>query len=156
MTPSDLPLGVYSVYGLAQQLKRDRATINRLITEKGVVPVRETKKGKYYHLSDVVNSMLDSEDLNLAQEQAKLNKERRKKVKIEREVLEGNLVPAEDVVKAWQKVISAMRTRLLSIPTKAAPLVIASETQIEAKDILKSQVNDALAELYRDMPESDS
>ena len=59
----------------------------------------------------------------------------------------GTLVVAEDVVKSWTDVLGALKGKLLSIPTKAAPVVsVESEASI-CQDILEDLLNEALEEL---------
>ena len=65
--------------------------------------------------------------------------------------MKGDLVPANEVSEAWTALVAAMRARLLSIPTKAAPMVVVIEDQNKAKDIIKKHVNDALAELHTEL-----
>jgi phage terminase Nu1 subunit (DNA packaging protein) len=57
---------------------------------------------------------------------------RTRKVNAEAEIAElelarvhGTLVLAADVVQAWEDVLGALKGKLLSIPTKAAPVVSA-------------------------------
>lgn len=44
---------------------------------------------------------------------------------LELDKIKGSLVLAEDVTKAWMDVLGAVKGKLLSIPTKAAPIVAA-------------------------------
>jgi hypothetical protein len=79
---------------------------------------------------------------------------RTRKVNAEAEIAElelatvhGTLVVAEDVVKAWEEVLSALKGKLLSIPTKAAPIVSAETEAGICQDILEDLMNEALEEL---------
>ena len=66
------------------------------------------------------------------------------------------LVAASDVQGAWVDVLSAMKAKLLALPTKCAPL-IATETEIGIiQDIIEGQVNEALNELSAYEPQSDA
>jgi len=63
------------------------------------------------------------------------------------------LVQSADVLKAWTDVLGAMRSKLLALPTKCAPL-IATETDIAAiQDIVEKQIHEALEELSGYDPE---
>jgi lysozyme family protein len=66
---------------------------------------------------------------------------------MEREQMKSNLIPADDVADAWDAMVSNMRAKLLSIPTKSATQTFAAKNVTEAKSILKDAVNDALKEL---------
>lgn len=79
---------------------------------------------------------------------------RTRKVNAEAEIAElelarvhGTLVVAEDVVKAWEDVLGALKGKLLSIPTKAAPVVSAEQEASMCQDILEDLLNEALEEL---------
>jgi hypothetical protein len=79
---------------------------------------------------------------------------RTRKVNAEAEIAElelatvhGTLVVAEDVVKAWEEVLGALKGKLLSIPTKAAPIVSAENEAGICQDILEDLMNEALEEL---------
>jgi len=85
---------------------------------------------------------------------------RTRKVNAEAEIAElelakvhGTLVVAEDVVKAWEDVLGALKGKLLSIPTKAAPVVSAETEAGVCQDILEDLMNEALEELSNYDPE---
>jgi hypothetical protein len=62
------------------------------------------------------------------------------------------LVSSADVLSAWVDVLGAMRGKLLSLPTKVAPL-IATETEIGLiQHIVEQQVREALDELSAYQP----
>jgi hypothetical protein len=63
------------------------------------------------------------------------------------------LVSAEDVKTAWADVLSAMKAKLMALPTICAPMA-AVETEINViQDILEGQVTEALNELSAYKPE---
>jgi len=66
---------------------------------------------------------------------------------IELRKVEGELVVAEEVVDAWTSVVGAVKARLLSIPTKAAPIVANENQAGECQIILEDLINEALEEL---------
>ena len=66
---------------------------------------------------------------------------------IELRKVEGELVIAEEVVDAWTSVVGAVKARLLSIPTKAAPIVANENQAGECQIILEDLINEALEEL---------
>lgn len=66
------------------------------------------------------------------------------------------LVAASDVQGAWVDVLSAMKAKLLSLPTKCAPL-IATETEIGIiQDIIQGQIDEALNELSAYEPQQNA
>lgn len=79
---------------------------------------------------------------------------RTRKVNAEAEIAElelarvhGTLVLAADVVQAWEDVLGALKGKLLSIPTKAAPVVSAESDAALCQHILEDLLNEALEEL---------
>ena len=87
---------------------------------------------------------------------------RTRKVNAEAEIAElelakvrGELVVAADVVKAWDDVLSALKGKLLSVPTKAAPVVAAETEAGSCQKILEDLINEALEELSNYEPSID-
>lgn len=81
---------------------------------------------------------------------------RTRKVNAEAEIAElelkkihGELVIADDVVSAWTDVLGSVKARLLSIPTKAAPVVAAESNAGMCQNILEDLITEALEELSR-------
>lgn len=69
--------------------------------------------------------------------------------------LKGVLVVAEDVTSAWEDVLGAFKGKLLSIPSKAAP-VVASELEAgSCQKVLEDLINEALTELSNYDPKVD-
>ena len=61
--------------------------------------------------------------------------------------MENSLIPAEDVSDAWEAMVSNMKAKMLSLPSKVSTSVFVAEDVSETKRIIKEQVNEALAEL---------
>ena len=87
---------------------------------------------------------------------------RTRKVNAEAEIAElelarvhGTLVLAADVVQAWEDVLGALKGKLLSIPTKAAPVVSAESDAALCQTILEDLMNEALEELSNYEPTID-
>jgi len=66
-------------------------------------------------------------------------------VKVQKEL--GGLVLAEDVVGEWEKVLSAVKAKMLAIPAKAAPVVSIEENASACQHFIESLVHEALEEL---------
>lgn len=88
---------------------------------------------------------------------------RTRKVNAEAEIAElelakikGVLVVAEDVVKAWEDVLGAFKGKLLSLPSKAAPIVSAELEAGMCQKILEDLVAEALTELSNYDPKVDA
>lgn len=61
--------------------------------------------------------------------------------------VKGELVIAEDVVKAWEDVLGALKGKLLNIPAKAAPVVASESDAGNCQIICEDLINEALEEL---------
>jgi phage terminase Nu1 subunit (DNA packaging protein) len=84
---------------------------------------------------------------DMAVQKTRLTKAQADKTEIEAAVASGKFVSVEDVKETWSNVISAMRTRLLSIPSRAAPLVAVVSTPQETEKIIKTLLYEALTDL---------
>lgn len=136
----------WSVSGLSVELKMDRRTLGKRL--EGLDPVRINGRSSLYMMSDVVEHMAgQSELLDLAQEQAKLNAARREKVELETAVIKKELCSFEEVELLWAEQITNAKTKLLALPHKAAHQVIAASDFIEAQNILQQLVDESLNEL---------
>ncbi|MEC7274111.1 MAG: hypothetical protein VXU48_02590 [Verrucomicrobiota bacterium] len=87
---------------------------------------------------------------------------RTRKVNAEAEIAElelakikGVLVVAEDVVKAWEDVLGAFKGKLLSIPSKAAPILAAELEAGMCQKVLEDLVTEVLMELSNYDPKVD-
>ena len=81
-------------------------------------------------------------------EKERLTKAQADKTEIETEVLRANLIPREQVIEWYGRMVSAARSRLRSIPTKAAA-VVATMSESEAEALLTRYIDAALNELSR-------
>ena len=84
------------------------------------------------------------------QERARLTKAQADRTELEARELMGEMVRVDVISAEWAKMIGAMRQRLLSIPTKAAPRARGAESDIQAAALLESEILDALGELSDD------
>lgn len=63
------------------------------------------------------------------------------------------LCNTEDVIKAWADVLNACRAKMLSLPTKLAPIIAAEDDASIIKQMLEDQIYEALNELSNYNPE---
>lgn len=85
--------------------------------------------------------------VSLAEERARLTKIQadRKELQLKKE--KGELIPVDEAMKEWINALQKVRQKLLAIPIKASPLVIASKNTKEAKEILENFIYEALEEI---------
>lgn len=147
----------YTVSSLSVELKMDRRKVGRLL--EGLEPhrkefVRGGQEVGYYWMRDVFDHLMSSGDgdedgdrLDPEQESAKLAEARRLKLEVETEVLRGELVYRNEVVKLWSDHIANCKARLRAIPHKTAHRVMAASDHAEALRLLETEVEEALNEL---------
>ena len=81
---------------------------------------------------------------SLMAERSRLTKIKADAAEVEARKLAGELVPAADIEAAWLAVAGTVRTRLLLIPAKTAPRIVALKTPAEAQALLRKEINAAL------------
>jgi len=84
--------------------------------------------------------------ITLTDERARLTKVQADIAILEYEKTTGQLLEKDEVISAWKAMIMACRSRLLSIPTKAAPLIEGLNKR-ESQHVLEKMVWEALNEL---------
>ena len=64
----------------------------------------------------------------------------------------ADVVLVEDVGKQWDAILSAVKTRLLAVPNKVAPLASVEIDQAIVKEIIEDGIHTALGELAGGIP----
>lgn len=148
-----MPAQTFPLDTICKLLDLTPQRINQLVRE-GIVPRAE--RGRY-ELVPVVQAYVrylrdravkgDVHGDDYSAHRTRLVKTRADLMEIEKAQIEGKLIPAHDVEAAWIEVFSNCRAKILSIPTKTAAEVLGADSLNAIKGILKSAVNEALAEL---------
>jgi len=88
---------------------------------------------------------------------------RARKVAAEAEITElelakvrGELVVAEDVISAWSDTLSSLKAKMVSIPSKAAPIVAGEDSAGGCQQVLEDLIREALEELSNYDPKIDA
>jgi phage terminase Nu1 subunit (DNA packaging protein) len=139
----------------AREIKISRTSVYTLI-EKHIIPVRKDgkidlsialKKWEEYREHQVGISDKKSSEYNF---------HRTRREKLNADILEldlaekkGKLVRIEDVLTAEKNIASIVRTKLLSIPSKVAPLVAPEKSVKKIKSTLDEVIREVLHELVR-------
>jgi hypothetical protein len=92
----------------------------------------------------------DGQVYDYERERARLTKAQADRTELEAAELRGEMVLAEHVIEAWARMLGSARSRLLSLPTKAAPRARAAASDEEAASLIESEVLEALEELSSD------
>ena len=85
--------------------------------------------------------------IDLDQERARLAKERANKIAFENELVRGNYFHVADVDKAWVEITTVVRTKILALPTKLAPVLAVEMDPAKCNEIIRSAIYDALDEI---------
>ena len=89
----------------------------------------------------------DGESYDLEKERSRLTHHQANKTALEEDVLKGELIPSDVVKNEWSKMVSSMRAKMLSLPTKAAHKLLNIGDFEEIESIMKSHIYEALQEL---------
>lgn len=98
-------------------------------------------------LREVAAGRAANGELDLGEERARLAKEQADAKEMENAVERGELVYIKDVSSTIEKQLSKVKTKLLGIPTKAAPEAHACATVKEVQFLLEERVKEALNDL---------
>jgi phage terminase Nu1 subunit (DNA packaging protein) len=126
----------------------------RQLAKEGVIPKPE--RGKYdltgavqgyvkYLQARADGRGVEGQDAHT--ERVRLVRARARRAELEADALEGTLLLENDVVFAWQQIISAFRARTLAIPSRLAPQLVMIHDRKTIQAILTQEVRAALQEL---------
>jgi len=138
---------LWTLNGLATELGRDRRAIGKALM--GVVPANEGSGQNRWLMKTVVDAIYEKpgDALELTEERARLAKEQADKTALDNAQRRGELLEVGVVEAEVTSAFARVRSRLLAIPSKTAPLVSQVETPAEAEAIIRSAVIEALREL---------
>lgn len=147
----------------AKLLGRNRRTVWAAL--EGMTPDRPSKDGRPARWklgtvkaaldrravanADYIRNGASSSTASLTRARARLASNKAAIVEMQRRKLEGELVRADEVERAWASMIATARARLLAIPSKCAAKVGMCKTTAEVATILRQEVHEALDELSR-------
>lgn len=72
------------------------------------------------------------------------------KTELENAQRRGELIEADSVKAEWETILMRVRTKLLQIPSMAAPVVSIETDPVEIQKIIDDHIRDALSELAND------
>lgn len=148
MSSASQPLAV-----IAKLLDLSERRVQQLSRE-GVIPKAE--RGQYdligsvrgyvrYLRAQAVAAQAGAPDY--AVERARLIRARADLSEMEAETRRGTLIAAEQIETAWIDLLALLRTRLLALPDRLAPVVQAEATPAGARDAIRSAIREALEEV---------
>lgn len=135
-------------------IKKRLAGLESVKTEGRQVFFETQKALRLIYLSNEAKegSDIELELLDPQLQKARLDKARTEKVELEIDVLKGNLIPADQVERAWSDLIIAFRAKILSLHSKISPQLASLKTIPEIELKLKTELREALSELSNTDP----
>ena len=147
---------VYPAKVIASLLDISERRVTQLVNE-GIIP--KTDRGRYELFPVVQGYIKFLRERKLGEAVVSLDEARQRKLAAEAEMAEIDLAKAradvvlvEDVGKQWDAILSAVKTRLLAVPNKVAPLASVEIDQAIVKEIIEDGIHTALGELAGGIP----
>ncbi|WP_319825849.1 terminase small subunit, Nu1 [Thalassovita sp.] len=148
MSSASQPIGV-----IAKLLDLSERRVQQLSRE-GVIP--KATRGQYdligsvrgyvrYLREQAVRTQAGAPDY--AVERARLIRARADLSEMEAEARRGALIAADDIEAAWIAVLALLRTRLLALPDRLAPVVHAQEGPAGVREVIREAIREALEEM---------
>lgn len=133
----------------AEMTGLNRATVRKRLSDLKAEP--GPNRAKLYNSQHALPMLYgltddDGERLDAQQEKAKLDKERRLIVELERAKIEGRLVDIDDVAEEWEQAGEILKSRLLGMPSRLAPMIARQSSSREIEDALLAAIHEALTE----------
>lgn len=94
-----------------------------------------------------INKEKSESEIDKTEEEAKWTRARREKTELEVKIIKGELHRSADVERVMNHMLGAFRGKLLSLPSKIAPQLLAKTDINIVKDKLKDAVYEAMTEL---------
>ena len=122
------------------------------LSQEGVIP--KSERGRYELVPAVQGYVHFLRDRNVSPGVVSLDVARQRKTAAEAELAEielakarADVVAIEDVAKRWDAILSGVRTRMLALPSKVAPMVTHENDQGIVKECIEDAIHTALGEL---------
>ena len=141
-----------SLSAISQLLKLTERRIQQLAKDE-IIP--KAQRGEYEmipcvhgyidYLKAKIGREFTAEDLAINRN--RLLKAQADLAEIEKQKQEGELIAKDEVKKNWLSILTVIKSKLLSMPNKVAPVVMTYKNVNEVKLILKDKIYDTLHEI---------
>jgi phage terminase Nu1 subunit (DNA packaging protein) len=137
---------ISEIFGLSDR------RVQQLVKEGALVKVSRGKydlKASVQRYIEYIKEQAEKteEELDQTREKTLLIRANRQKVELELQIMRGELHRSEDVRRVMNDMLGAFRARVLAIPSKVAPRLIAQTNAAVIQNIIKNEVYEALQEL---------
>lgn len=148
-----MPKKLLTITAFAKEMGVSRPRIAKLVKE-GILPIN---RNKLIDAEEAAKIMTDRRKLDDALPMSKTLSDARIRVEslragmieLEFRQKKGELIEREKVMHMITGIIAIAKTKLLSIPTKVAPLIVGSDSIKKIKSIIEKEIRFALEELAR-------
>ena len=139
-----------SINQIADLTGMDRTTVSKRL--KNMEYRDGAKRARLYETRNALPvlyglGVADGERLDPQQEKARLDKERRLIVELERQQKEGKLVDLDVVRDDWVASVNIAKGRLLALPSRLAPELVTLTDIRKTEDMMRAQLTEVLEEL---------
>jgi terminase small subunit / prophage DNA-packing protein len=143
---------------VAEHLFMTQQNVSKLISQNVFIPkpgpnpldLNECRQSYIAFLQKKGRYTLKDGKGDITEEKTRLTKAQADKAQLDVAVIEGKLIPTEQVEDTWLNYISNCRARLLNIPNKIAHIILTVDNFAEAENIIKESIHEALEELAND------
>ena len=130
----------------------------RMLADEGVI--QKTSRGRYNLQENIKNyivylktsqnlkeNIIDDDKLDTDKERALLTRSQREKIDLEIAAIRGLMHFSIDVERVMNDMLSNFKAKLIAIPTKIAPILIARSDISEVQELLQKEFFEVLQEL---------
>jgi len=132
---------------LAEIFGKSTTTIDRWM-ENGMPyqPAEGRGKANKYDTAECIEwyAISKGRKLDYMEERTRLTKLQADKQEMELQLMQGELLKADEVIKKWSDIFNQIRTNLMAIPTRAATLLQGAGTKKEAKNVIENLLRETL------------
>jgi|TARA_R110002167_G_C12320755_1_gene619115 phage terminase Nu1 subunit (DNA packaging protein) len=150
---SDAGNPTYPVSTISKLLLLTERRVQQLVKE-GIIPKTERNR---YELAPAVQGYIrflqermvgnTAAPIDYQNEKSRLVRIQADKAQIELDHMNEALIETSEVAKEWEAILGDMKSKILSVPTKAAPLVRDETSTSVIMEILQSFIDETLHEL---------
>ena len=139
---------LFTMNGAATETGRDRKTITRAL--RGVPPDGKSGRWDGWYMTTILDALTANgtmDRLDLTVERSRLTKAQADDREMKNELARGDQITVAEFHMMVTAAFARVRSKLLALPSKLAPLVVSVKTPAEVQAMLKDAVHDALNEL---------
>ena len=141
---------LWTANGLAVEFAMDRRTVMKRLED---CPAdKEEGRSRYWKMRTAAPFLVtgvrdETKGLDPQRERARRDKEAADKIALENATTRRELVSVHEVKGLVVTAISEAKSRLLAVPTKAAPQVIGMSKVPQVRDVIEQEIHDALTSI---------